>query len=473
MEMWLKDAANFLWGPPALALLGLVGVYFAIRTGFFQFRRFGHIMRNTAGEIFTRTNQTSGDGTLTPLQAVSTALAGCVGTGNIAGVATAIFIGGPGAVFWMWVIALLGMLTKCVEVTLAQFYRIRGEDGIYYGGPMFYIERGMGRGWKPLALLFAFCIIIGGLGTAAFVQPYAISSALDNAFGIDRRITIIVAEAVCALVLIGGVKGIGRFCERLTPIMCLLYIIGALGVLAVNFQNIPSAIKAIFTYAFTPYGAVGGMAGSTLSLTLRQSAVRGTFSNEAGCGTSAITHATAMTPHPMKEGLYGCFEVFIDTIIVCSATALAILSSSPEIWQGGMKDVELTMAAFSQVYGYSGSILVTAGVTLFAFSTMVGWEINYESAFFYIFPKKTRLMKFFMRVFWLIPGFLSLGHTPELVWTVVDISSGLWCIPNSIAMLALGGVFMKIYDDYNKKYILKTRSLDEIISPESIGALKG
>ena len=317
MEMWLKDAANFLWGPPALALLGLVGVYFAIRTGFFQFRRFGHIMRNTAGEIFTRTNQTSGDGTLTPLQAVSTALAGCVGTGNIAGVATAIFIGGPGAVFWMWVIALLGMLTKCVEVTLAQFYRIRGEDGIYYGGPMFYIERGMGRGWKPLALLFAFCIIIGGLGTAAFVQPYAISSALDNAFGIDRRITIIVAEAVCALVLIGGVKGIGRFCERLTPIMCLLYIIGALGVLAVNFQNIPSAIKAIFTYAFTPYGAVGGMAGSTLSLTLRQGAARGTFSNEAGCGTSAITHATAMTPHPMKEGLYGCFEVFIDTIIVC------------------------------------------------------------------------------------------------------------------------------------------------------------
>ena len=151
--------------------------------------------------------------------------------------------------------------------------------------------------------------------------------------------------------------------------MCLLYIIGALGVLAVNFQNIPSAIKAIFTYAFTPYGAVGGMAGSTLSLTLRQGAARGTFSNEAGCGTSAITHATAMTPHPMKEGLYGCFEVFIDTIIVCSATALAILSSSPEIWQGGMKDVELTMAAFSQVYGYSGSILVTAGVTLFAFST--------------------------------------------------------------------------------------------------------
>lgn len=472
MEVFLKDMANFLWGPPALTLLGLVGIYFALRTGFFQFRMFGHIMRSTAGEIFARNHKLSGDGTLTPLQAVSTALAGCVGTGNIAGVATAIFLGGPGAVFWMWVVALLGMLTKCVEVTLAQFYRIRGEDGIYYGGPMFYIERGMGKNWKPLALFFAFSIVIGGLGTAAFVQPYAISSALDSAFGINRKITIIVAEAVCALVLIGGVKGIGRFCERITPIMCALYVIGTLGILIVNFQNIPAAFEAILVYAFTPYSAIGGITGSTLALTIRQGAARGTFSNEAGCGTSAITHATAITPHPMKEGLYGCFEVFIDTIVVCSATALAILSSSPDLWQSGIKDVELTMAAFSQVYGRGGSILVTLGIILFAFSTMVGWEINYESAFFYIFPKKTNMMKFFMRVLWLIPGFLSLGHTPELVWTIVDISSGLWCIPNSIAMLALGGVFLKIYDDYNKKYILKTRSLEEPITPESIGALK-
>lgn len=472
MEGFLTSVANFLWGAPVLVLIFAVGFYFSIRTKFFQVRKFGHILKGTAGELFSKDKQNKGEGTLTPFQAVSSALAGCVGTGNIAGVATAIFIGGPGAVFWMWVVSLFGMLTKCVEVSLAQFYRIRGEDGIYYGGPMYYIEKGMGKKWKPLAIFFAITIVIGGLGTAAFVQPYAMSSALHNSLNIPPWITVCVAAVVCAVVLIGGVKGIGRFCEVVTPVMCVLYVVAALGVIIFNFRNVPAAFGSIFKYAFMPYAAVGGVAGSTLALAMRQGSARGTFSNEAGCGTAAITHATAKTPHPMKEGIYGCFEVFIDTLVVCTATSIAILSSSPDLWQSGLKDVALTMGAFNGVYGTAGSILVTAGVTLFAFSTMVGWEINYESAFFYIFPKKTKVAKFLLRVVWLVPGFLALGRTPELVWTVVDISSGLWCLPNAIAMLVLGGVFMKIYKDYNDKYIKKIRPVDEEFTPESMGALK-
>ena len=462
MEQVLSKIANMLWGAPVLILLSTVGLLYAFKTRFFQFRKFGHIMKNTGGEIFKK-SKIAGEGTLTPLQAVSTALAGCVGTGNIAGVATAIFIGGPGAVFWMWMISLLGILTKCVEVTLAQYYRIKGEDGIYYGGPMYYIERGLGKKWRPLAIFFSVTIIIGGLGTAAFVQPYAMSSAIHNMFNIPQWIPVLVAALVCGLVLIGGVKGIGKFCEKVTPFMCVLYVVAALGILIVNIVNVPQALASIFIYAFKPFAAIGGIAGSTFALALRQGSARGTFSNEAGCGSSPITHATAITEHPFKEGMYGSFEVFIDTIVVCSMTALAILSSSPDIWQSGLKDVSLTMAAFSGVYSTAGNVLITIAISLFAFSTTVGWELNYESAFFYIFPKKTNMAKLFLRIVWLIPGFLSLGQTPEVVWLVVDIASGLWCIPNSIALILLVKIFMKIYEDYNEKYILKTRDVNQIL----------
>ena len=466
MEQFLTSFANILWGAPVLILLAAVGIVYGIRTRFFQLRKFGHIMKSTAGEMFKKGGGATGQhGTLTPLQAVSSALAGCVGTANISGVATAMVVGGPGAVFWMWVIAIFGMLTKCVEVTLAQYYRIKGEDGVYYGGPMYYIERGMGKKWKPLALFFSFTIIIGGLGTAAFAQPFAMSNAIQNAFGVPLWVTTVVAVAICGLVLIGGVKGIGKFCEKITPTMCVIYVVTALGVIFVNFQNIPAAFAVIFKYAFTPMAAVGGLSGSTLALALRQGAARGTFSNEAGCGSSPITHATAITEHPFKEGLYGSFEVFVDTIVVCSMTSLAILCSGTEIWQSGTKDVALTQMAFSSVYGNVGPIIIAVCLSLFAFSTMVGWEINYESAFFYIFPKgeRSKIAKFLIRVLWLVPSFVALGKTPDLVWTVVDIASGLWCIPNAIAMLALSGVFMKIYRDYNEKYILKTRSKDEVL----------
>lgn len=469
MENFLNQLNNILWGAPVIILLTVVGILYAIRTKFFQFRKFGYILKNTAGEMFKKGGGATGEsGTLTPLQAVSSALAGCVGTGNIAGVATAMVVGGPGAVFWMWIISLLGMLTKCVEVTLAQYYRVKGKDGVYYGGPMYYIERGMGKKWKPLAIIFAITIVLGGLGTAAFVQPFTMSSAINNVFGVPNWITTVVAAAICGVVLIGGVKGVGKFCEKVTPAMCLLYIVGALGVILLNIRNVPAAFATIFQYAFAPLPAVGGLAGSTIALTMRQGAARGTFSNEAGCGSSPITHATAITEHPFKEGMYGSFEVFIDTLVVCTMTSLAILCSGADIWQSGLKAEALTMSAFASTYGALGNYLVIIPLILFAFSTMVGWEINYESAFFYIFPKgkESQAFKYAIRILWLVPGFLALGKTPEIVWTVVDIVSGFWCIPNAIALVALSGVFMNIYNDYHDKYIFKTRPKTDVLVVE-------
>ena len=353
MAEFLTGFSNILWGAPVLILLGIVGLLYGIRTKFFQIRKMGYILKNTAGEMFKKGGGASGDrGTLTPLQAVCSALAGCVGTANIAGVATAMVVGGPGAVFWMWVIALLGMMTKCVEVTLGQYYRIQGKDGVYYGGPMYYIERGMGKKWKPLAIFFAVTIILGGLGTAAFAQPYTMSTALERTFHIPAWVVTVAAAAICGIVLIGGVKGIGKFCEKITPAMCLIYVVGALGVIFVNIRFVPQAFAAIFKYAFAPMPAIGGLAGSTLALALRQGAARGTFSNEAGCGSSPITHATAITDHPFKEGLYGSFEVFVDTLVVCTMTSLAIMCSGSDIWASGVKAEALTMSAFDAAYGH-------------------------------------------------------------------------------------------------------------------------
>ena len=246
------------------------------------------------------------------------------------------------------------------------------------------------------------------------------------------------------MVLLGGVKSIGGFCEKLTPAMCLIYVVGVLGVIIINLEHVPAAFAAIFRYAFAPMPAVGGLAGSTVALALRQGAARGTFSNEAGCGSSPITHATAITDHPFKEGMYGCFEVFVDTLVVCTMTALVILTST--------------------AYGSTvGKLLVTIPLALFAFSTMVGWEINYESAFFYLFPKgkQSKVFKYAIRILWLVPGFLALGKTPQVIWTIVDIVSGFWCIPNAIALLALSGVFMRIYRDYESKYISKTKPVSQ------------
>ena len=451
MEALLDGLNNILWGPPTMVLLFVVGLYFSYKTKLFQLRHIGYILKNTLGKILTK--QADGgdsEGTMTPFQALSTALAGTVGNANMAGVAAAIVVGGPGAVFWMWVIAFFGMLTKLVEVSLAVHYRQKAEDGTFFGGPMYYIEKGLGAQWKPMAVFFSLMMMVGALGTAVFVQPATMASAMDNLFGIPPVVTVVVTVAVCALVIFGGFKSVGRFCERVTPTMCLLYTVFALGILIVNAANIPEAFGLIFKYAFSPMPVMGGLAGSTIAAAIQRGVARGTFSNEAGMGSAPMVHATAKTDHPVMQGLYGACEVFVDTMIICTMTALVILTSGLEIWASGITGIDLTLLSFSTVYGALGKGVVGVCVLLFALSTMIGYCVEFETSVGYIFGVK--YMKFF-RVIYLIPPFLTLGHPTNMIWTVVDICVAVVVIPNVIALFLLRKEFLKVFEDYKQKYM--------------------
>ena len=409
----------------------------------------GYILKNTAGKMFRKGGGASGDkGTLTPLQAVCSALAGCVGTANIAGVATAMVVGGPGAVFWMWVIALLGMMTKCVEVTLGQYYRIQGKDGVYYGGPMYYIERGMGKKWKPLAIFFAVTIILGGLGTAAFAQPYTMSTALERTFHIPAWVVTVAAAAICGIVLIGGVKGIGKFCEKITPAMCLIYVVGALGVIIVNIRFVPQAFAAIFKYAFAPMPAIGGLAGSTLALALRQGAARGTFSNEAGCGSAPNAAACADVSHPVKQGLVQMLSVFIDTLLLCTCTAFMCLCSGIEP-DAALAGAPYVQAALRQAFGPIGPVFITVFMVLFAFTTLLGNLFYMDNLFIYL--HKGTPSKGFMTGFRIVASlvvFVGAGMSMGLLWDTSDVVMGLMTLINVPVILILGGTAIKALDDY-------------------------
>ncbi len=450
---WL---AGVLWGPPTMILIFATGLIFSFRTGFFQITKIGYILKSTLFKIFKK-DENKEEGVMTPFQAVSTALAGTVGNGNIAGVATAIAIGGPGAVFWMWLVGILGMMTKMVEVSLAVHYRVKDENGNYYGGPMYYIEKGLGPKWKPLAKFFALMMVIGALGTAVFVQPHTMSMAMENIFKIPPVLTVTVSVILTGIVIIGGFKRIGRFCELLTPFMCVIYIIGSLGIIFYNIEKLPEVLKMIFTYAFSPTPAKGGFVGSSVMIAMRRGMSRGMFSNEAGMGSAPMVHATAKTDHPIRQGLYGSFEVFVDTIIICSMTALTILLSAPDVWHSGLNGIDLTIEAFSRIYGTLGSGLVAIAVLLFAFSTMVGYAVEYETSVVYLFGSK--FLKIF-RWIYLIPPFLTLGKPTETIWAVVDISTGIEGIPNMIALIMLGGVFVKLFNEFiEKEKISKEKSV--------------
>jgi len=447
MSEFLTWLGGVLWGPPMIVLIFVTGLIFSIKTKFFQVRKLWFILQNTLFKIFKK-DKLEGEGVMTPMQAISTALAGTVGNGNIAGVATAIAMGGPGAVFWMWVVAFLGMMTKMVEVSLAVHYREKDDKGNFYGGPMYYIEKGLGLKWKFLAKFFAVMMIIGALGTAVFVQPHTMSEAMKNIFNIPPVVTVTLSVIITGIVIIGGFKRIGQFCERITPFMCLLYIVASLGIIICNISKVPEVFSMIFKYAFQPMPAVGGFAGSTVMITIQRGMARGMFSNEAGMGSAPMVHATAITDHPIRQGLYGAFEVFVDTLIICTMTALSILMADPMLWSSGLNGVDLTLKAFNTFYGPVGSAIVGLGVLLFAFSTMIGYAIEYETSVVYVFGRDA--VKFF-RWIYLIPPFFTLGKTTELIWTVVDISTGIEGIPNMLALIMLNGVFIKLFEDFIKK----------------------
>lgn len=444
---------NFIWGVPAMICIIGVGLYLSFRTRFLQIRKFPYAMKVTFGRMFKK--KEAGDGALTPFQAVCTALAATVGTGNVAGVAGAIAIGGPGAIFWMWISALLGMCTKFAEVTLAVHFREKNKDGDYVGGPMYYIKNGLKKHWHWLAYLFSAFGVLTVFGTGNATQVNTITTAIDsalfnyNVISEDQVSTLnliigIVLAILIALILLGGIKRIGQVTEKLVPFMAVMYIVLAIGVVLLNVKNVPSVFASIFEGAFNPASVTGGVVGSFF-MSMKKGVSRGIFSNEAGLGTGSIAHACADTRKPVKQGFFGIFEVFVDTIVICTLTALVILCSGVPVGYGQAAGAELTISGFTATYGGWVSIFTAVAMCCFAFSTIIGWGLYGARCIEFLFG--TRVNKPFMLVYSLVAivgATLNLG----LLWSIAETFNGLMVIPNLIAVFLLSGVVVKMVKDY-------------------------
>lgn len=444
---------DFIWGVPAMVCIIGVGFYLSCRTGFLQIRKFSYAIQTTIGRMFRKRN--ASDGALTPFQAVCTALAATVGTGNIAGVAGAIAIGGPGAVFWMWVSAVLGMCTKFAEVTLAVYYRETNKEGDLVGGPMYYIKNGLGKNWQFLAVLFSAFGVLTVFGTGNATQVNTITTAVNSALlscGLisegavktSNLIQGIIIAALVALILLGGVKRIGQVTEKLVPFMALLYIVLSVGIILFRIQALPSVIQAIFEGAFKPAAVTGGAVGS-LFMSMKKGVSRGIFSNEAGLGTGSIAHACADTRKPVKQGMFGIFEVFTDTIVICTLTALVILCSGIPIGFGADAGAELTISGFTATYGNWISIFTAVALCCFAFSTIIGWGLYGARCIEFLFSSK--VIKPFMLVYSLVA---ILGATVDLgmLWSIAETFNGLMAIPNLITLFLLSGTVVKLVKEY-------------------------
>lgn len=447
---------GIVWGIPAIVCILGVGLILSIRTGVIQFRKFGDAMKNTIGKIFKKTDAKKG--AMTPFQAVCTALSATIGTGNVAGVAGAIAIGGPGAVFWMWISALLGMCTKFAEVTLAVHYRETNAHGDLVGGPMYYIKNGLKKHWHWLAYAFAVFGVLTVFGTGNATQVNTITASIDTAL---LNYNLISADSVklinlfigigiaivVALVLLGGVKRIGRVSEKLVPFMAVLYILLSIGVIFLNIKEVPGVFYEIFYGAFNPSAVTGGVVGS-LFLSMQKGVARGIFSNEAGLGTGSIAHATADTNSPVEQGLFGIFEVFMDTIVVCTMTALVILCSGTDVVYGKNAGAELTISGFTTVYGEWVSIFTAVAMCCFAFSTILGWGLYGARCMEFLSSHKW--VKPFMVVYSLVA---IVGATVELdlIWSIAETFNGLMAIPNLIALFLLSGTVVKLVKEHYRK----------------------
>lgn len=446
----INDSINgFVWGVPAMICIIGVGLLLSFRTRFLQFRKFGYTFKVTIGKIFHK--RQASDGSITPFQAVCTALAGTVGTGNIAGVAGAIAIGGPGAVFWMWMSALLGMCTKFSEVTLAVHFREKNKEGDWVGGPMYYIKNGLGHKWQWLAVLFSILGVLTVFGTGNATQVNTITTAIDSALlnyqiikpefvPTFNLILGIIITILVALVLLGGIKRIGQVTERLVPFMALLYLILAIGVILLNANRIPTVFASIFRGAFSPSAVTGGVIG-TMFTSMKKGVSRGIFSNEAGLGTGSIAHAAADTSDPIQQGFFGIFEVFTDTIIICTMTALVILCSNIPIAYGVDAGAELTIQGFTATYGNWVSIFTAIALCCFAFSTIIGWGLYGTRCIEFLFGSKVN------RPFMLVYSLMAiLGATVDLglLWSIADTFNGLMAIPNLIALFLLSGTVVQL-----------------------------
>lgn len=452
----INQAVNgFIWGVPAMICIIGVGLLLSVRTRFIQVRKFGAAMKNTIGKIFDKTQ--AKDGSMSPFQAVCTALAGTVGTGNIAGVAGAIALGGPGAIFWMWCSAFLGMCTKFSEVTLAIHFREKNANGEYVGGPMYYIKNGLSKKWHFLAVLYALFGVLTVFGTGNATQVNTIVSSIHSALHnlhiiddtVDERANLIFGifiAAFVAMVLLGGIKRIGQVSEKLVPFMATLYVILAIGVVILHINRIPAVFAMIFKSAFTPQAATGGIIGS-MFLSMKKGVSRGIFSNEAGLGTGSIAHACADTNNAVHQGMFGIFEVFMDTIVVCTLTGLVILLGAPNIVYDQAAGAELTISGFTATYGGWVSIFTAVAMCCFAFSTIIGWGLYGSRCIEFLGGEKL------VRPFLVAYSFVSIiGATINLglLWDIADTFNGLMAIPNLIALLVLSGQVKKLAIDVDQ-----------------------
>jgi len=428
----LNSIDSFMWGPPLIILLVGTGIYLTVRLGLIQVFR----LPKALSLIFSAQNK--GEGDVSSFKALCVALAATVGTGNIVGVATAVKVGGPGAVFWMWVAAFFGMATKYAEGLLAVKYRTTDENGEIAGGPMFYIKNGMGEKWAPMAGFFAFaCILVAFFGIGTFPQVNAIVDSMKIAFGMPVIITDAVITVLIAAITIGGLQSIARVAEKIIPMMAIIYIIISLGLIAMNISAVPDAIALILHSAFSGEAAVGGFAGSTVRMAMQNGIARGVFSNESGLGSAPIAAAAAKTKWPAEQGLISMTGTFIDTIIICSMTGLALILTGA--WKGEAAGAMMTTSAFASVYGGFGAKVLTVSLVLFAFTTILGWNYYGERACIYLFGTKGVMPYRLIFIALVASGaFLKL----EAIWILADIVNGLMAIPNLIALIALAGVIV-------------------------------
>ncbi len=446
----LSQISSFVWGGYMLALIIGVGVWLTLRLRALPLRKlaygFKQLMRGRRG---------CGEGDIPPFNALMTSLSATIGTGNIAGVATAIGLGGPGALFWMWCSALLGMATKYAEAVCAVHFREQDEDGNYVGGPMYYISKGLGSRWAWLGTAFALFGALAGFGIGNAVQANSVADALEGSLGINRYVTALLLMFFVGLVLIGGLRRISEVASKLVPLMGLLYISAGLWVLLSHLTEIPAAIALVIDSAFTPVAAQGGFAGAAVAMAIQFGVARGVFSNEAGLGSAPIAHAAAATDSPVRQGVVAMLGTFIDTLIICSITGLAIVVTG--VWTGEAKGAAMSQAAFAAVLPY-GDVIISLVLVLFAFTTILGWSYYGERCSQYLLGVKV-IMPF--RLLWVVVIPLGVFGSLEVVWLVADILNGLMALPNLIGLALLSGLVVRLSREYfSRPELVSRQSID-------------
>ncbi len=441
MEALLNTISGIVWGPLMLVLILGTGLYLSIGLKFITVRKMGHAFKT----LWASRGKSKKPGEITGFQALMTSLSATVGTGNIAGVATAIFLGGPGAVFWMWVTAIVGMATKYAEAVLAVHYREKNSEGKFVGGPMYYIKNGMDKKWHWLAGTFAFFGMIAAFGIGNTIQANSVADSMKSALNVDPLVTGIIMAVLAGAVILGGVKRLAKVAEKTVPFMAILYIVGAMIVILSNVEQILPAIATIVNDAFTGTAAAGGFAGASVWMAIRFGVARGVFSNEAGLGSAPIAHAAAQTNSPVKQGMIAMLGTFIDTIILCTMTALVIVMSG--VWQSGETGASLTMAAFDTGLAGFGGYVVNFGLIVFAFTTILGWSYYGERCASYLLGDRVITT---YRILWIIAIPIGAMSNLTFIWLLADVLNALMALPNLIALIVLSPVVFKLTKEHFK-----------------------